>query len=86
MVVAGLSIASFVFSFATGQADWSMMLNGIVVALSGFQVLNAREALRHTAPAEIRGWMRPAGYAMYGLSVPFFAFGILAVIHLAAAT
>lgn len=86
VVVAGLTALLFGFSIATGVAQWSMLLNGAVVALSGVQVLRARDVLGYTAPGELRAWMRPLGYALCALSVPCFAFGVLAVVRLAAAT
>ena len=86
VVVAGLTALLFVFSIATGGARWNMLLYGGVVALSGVQVLRARDLLGYTAPGELRAWMRPLGYALCAVSVPCFAFGVLAVIHLVAAS
>jgi hypothetical protein len=49
---------------------------GIITAVGGFQVGNARRLFSYRAPDEIRPWMRPVSIALYVVSAALFVFAI----------
>jgi hypothetical protein len=80
------SLLSAVFSIvATISASyhrpvpWTALLSGLIVALAGFQIANARRIFGSSAPGEIRSWMIPASRVCYAIGVVLALLGVRAL-------
>lgn len=58
---------------------WTALLSGLIVALAGFQIANARRIFGSSAPAEIRPWMTPASRVCYAVGVVLALLGVRAL-------
>jgi hypothetical protein len=58
---------------------WWALLSGLIVALAGFQIANARRIFGSSAPGEIRSWMIPASRVCYAIGVVLALLGVRAL-------
>lgn len=67
-VTAFLAATSLVVDVPTRGFTLSAILPAIIIATTGFQLINSHRLLSLIAPGEVRRWMRPLGVALYSLA------------------
>jgi hypothetical protein len=77
-IAAAVSLIAFVFQWASRGVPRGGWAAAIIVAMAGLQILNARRLFAYTAPAEIRSWMRPAGWGLCVAALALVAISIWA--------
>lgn len=85
LAAAGLSFLAALTSIVNGGIGWSLVLPGIVIAVSGFQVRAAARLTQRLAPDRLRFWMSALPTLLYVLGGACIVIGLWALAHRAAA-
>jgi len=79
LMSAALAIVATAVASYHRPVPWTALLSGVIVALAGFQIANARRIFGFGAPSEVRAWMIPASRVCYAMGVVLAILGVRAL-------
>jgi hypothetical protein len=85
LLSAAFSVAATAGASYHHPIPWTALLSGLIVALAGFQIANARRLFALSTPAAIRSWMTPASRACYSIGIVLALLGVRALFSLSRA-
>jgi hypothetical protein len=85
LVAAGFSLSAALTYTAIHGIRWSLVLPGVVIAVSGYEFQAAIRLTRRLAPDRLRSWMAALANLLFAIGGACVLIGLWALVHRAGA-